>query len=74
MIEALLKAGADQIRPTKPAKTPLMLVARTGNLNASKALLNSSGFANVNGADEFKGYTPLMFAATENQPDHARRC
>ena len=47
-----------------------MLAARTGNLNAVKLLIDRG--ANVNGADEFKGYTPLMFAATENQPDVAK--
>src|SRR5438132_3509241 len=47
-----------------------MLAARTGNLNAVKLLIDRG--ANVNGADEFKGYTALMFAGTENHPEVAR--
>ena len=70
MMEALLKAGADPNVTYGAGETPLMLAARTGNLNAVKLLLDRA--ANVNGAEEFKGYTPLMFAATENQAEVAK--
>ena len=70
MMEALLKAGADPNATYGAGETPLMLAARTGNLNAVKLLLDRA--ANVNGAEEFKGYTPLMFAATENQAEVAK--
>jgi len=55
MMEALLKAGADPSATYGAGETPLMLVARTGNLNAVKLLIDRG--ANINGADEFKGYT-----------------
>src|SRR5204863_636968 len=62
--------GADPNAAYGAGETPLMLAARTGNLNAVNLLIDRG--ANVNGADEFKGYTPLMFAATENQAEVAK--
>jgi ankyrin repeat protein len=70
MMEALLKAGASPNASYGAGETPLMLAARTGNPEAVKLLL--SHHADVNAAEESKGYTPLMFAAVENHPEVAK--
>jgi ankyrin repeat protein len=67
MIEALLKAGASPNAAYGAGETPLMIAARTGNLEAVKVLLAHS--ADVNAAEESRGYTPLMMASVENHPD-----
>lgn len=67
MIEALLKAGASPNVTYGAGETPLMMAARTGNVEAVKALLSHS--ADVNAAEESRGYTPLMMAAVENHPE-----
>src|SRR5205823_12683369 len=58
----LAAAGVDNVR--------LVNAVKNHDLDAVKLLIDRG--AKVNEADEFKGYTPLMFAATENQPEVAR--
>jgi ankyrin repeat protein len=64
LMEALLKAGANPEATYGSGETPLMIAARTGNLDAVKLLIDNH--AGVNAAEEFRGQTPLMFAAAEN--------
>ena len=66
MITALLKAGADANEALPLGKTPLMLAARNGRVEAIKALLD--GGANINAKETLRGTTPLMWAADEAHP------
>jgi len=66
IIEALLKAGANVESPNPDGETALMLVARAGNIEAGKLLLKHG--ANVNAQENFRGQTPLIWAAAESQP------
>jgi ankyrin repeat protein len=63
MVELLLKAGADPNAPLPGGETPLMTASRTGALTAVKALLAQG--ARVDGKDEARGQTALMWAAAE---------
>ncbi len=67
MIERLLKAGADANQLGPEGETPLMLVARTGNLDAIRVLLNHH--ADVNAKDKLRGTTALMWAAEQSHPE-----
>jgi len=67
IIEALLKAGANVESPNPDGETALMLVARAGNVGAGKLLLQHG--ANVNAQENFRGQTPLIWAAAESQPE-----
>ena len=64
MIEALLKAGADANAARGEGETPLMIAARTGNVDAVRMLLTFG--ASVNAREAFRGQTALMYAAAEN--------
>jgi uncharacterized protein len=63
MIELLLKAGADPNAALPGGETPLMTAARTGTAGAVKALLAAG--ARVDGKDDRRGQTALMWAAAE---------
>src|SRR6185503_18786236 len=47
-------------------RTPLMIAARTGNVDALKVLVEAG--ANVNVKETARGTTPLMWAADEAHP------
>ena len=66
IIAALLKAGADVESPNADGETALMRVARAGNVAAGKLLLKHG--AQVNARENFRGQTPLIWAAAESQP------
>ncbi len=63
MVELLLKAGADPNAPLPGGETPLMTAARTGTDATVKALLSHG--ARVDGKDDRRGQTALMWAAAE---------
>ncbi len=69
MIEALVNAGADPNAAFGSGETPVMTVARTGNVDAMRVLLSSGG--EVNAAEEWRGQTPLMWAAGEGHTEMA---
>ncbi len=70
LIQALLEAGADANRKSAEGETPLMVVARTGNV-ASARLLVKAG-ADVNTKEEWGGQSALMWAAAQSQPEMVR--
>jgi ankyrin repeat protein len=63
MVELFLKAGADPNTVVPGGETVLMTAARTGKVQAVKALL--SGGANVSAQESQRGQTALMWAAAE---------
>ena len=63
----LLKAGADVESPNSEGQTALMVVARTGKVEAAKVLLKHG--ANVNASEQWGGQTALMWAAAQSQPE-----
>jgi cytohesin len=73
LVGALLKSGADPRRSDAllhDGRTLLMLVARTGNVDALTLLLAKG--ANVNAAETRTGTTALMWAALENRAEAVR--
>ena len=66
ILALLLKAGADPRATTGEGQTALHLVARTGNVDAAKLLVKAG--ADVNAREGWGGQTPLMWAASQNQP------
>src|SRR5205814_9456338 len=66
-IEALLKAGADANSRNPEGETPLMAVARSGNVDAAKRLLAAG--ADVNAKEEFGGQSAVMWAAAQSQAE-----
>ena len=70
IIQRLLRAGADPDSANRRGQTALMLVARTSNVAAARALLKAG--AKVNAIETTKGQTALMWAAAESQPDMVR--
>src|SRR5438094_8326356 len=66
MIEKLLKAGADVNSPNADGQTALMVVARSGKVEAAKVLLSHG--ADVNAKEQWRGQTALIWAAAQNQP------
>ena len=63
MVELLLKAGADPNTALPGGETALMTAARTGKVDAVKALLAHG--ADVNAKESRRGQTALMWAAAE---------
>jgi ankyrin repeat protein len=63
VMNALLR-GASASATYGEGETPLMMAARTGNLESVKLLIEAG--ANVNDAERFRGETALMLAAVEN--------
>jgi ankyrin repeat protein len=66
VLRALLAAGADVESPNDDGQTALMILSRTSNVEAAKLLISKR--ANVNAREKWRGQTPLMWAAAENQP------
>jgi ankyrin repeat protein len=67
MIELLLKAGADAESPNADGQTALMVVARSGRIDAARLLIRHK--ANVNAVETWRGQTALMWAAAQQQPE-----
>jgi uncharacterized protein len=63
LIELLVKAGADPNAALPGGETPLMTAARTGSLPSVRALLSHGAL--VDGKEEGRGQTALMWAAAE---------
>jgi ankyrin repeat protein len=70
MIGLLLEAGANVERANADGQTALMIVARTNRVEAARALIDAG--ADVNGAEAWRGQTPLMWAAAQGQPGMIR--
>jgi ankyrin repeat protein len=70
MIQKLLQAGADANAVGTEGETPLMTVARGGNVEAAKILLAHG--AQVNASEPLHGQTPLMWAAAQSHPEMMR--
>ena len=66
-IAALLKGGADANEPLPLGRRPLMLAARSGHVDAVRALLD--GGADVNAKEDARGTTALMQAADQGHAD-----
>ena len=66
LLEALLKAGADVESPNADGQTALMVVARTGQVDAARLLLKHG--AKVNAVERWRGQTALMWAVAQKQP------
>src|SRR5690348_7371337 len=66
VLRKLLAARADVESPNGDGQTALMVIARTSNVPAAKLLI--SKHANVNAIEQWRGQSPLMWAAAENQP------
>ena len=67
MIAALLKGGADANEQLPLGRRPLMLAARSGNVDAVRALLDDG--ADVNASEDERGTTALMQAADQGHAD-----
>ncbi|HVQ16716.1 MAG TPA: ankyrin repeat domain-containing protein, partial [Vicinamibacterales bacterium] len=67
IVNALLRAGATADATYGEGETPLMLAARSGNVETVKLLVEAG--ANVNAVEKFRGQTALMLAAVENHAD-----
>lgn len=66
ILALLLRAGADPRAAGSEGQTALHLVARTGNVEAAKLLVKAG--ADINAREKWGGQTPLMWAASQNQP------
>ena len=66
VLQLLLDDGADPDSPNAEGETALMLVARTGNVEAAKLLLKAG--AKVDAREKWGGQTALIWAAAQNQP------
>jgi ankyrin repeat protein len=67
VIQALLKGGADANEQLPLGRRPLMLAARTGNVDAVHALLEHG--ADVNAIETERGTSALMQAADQGHAD-----
>jgi ankyrin repeat protein len=70
MVERLLKADANPNAALKTGETPLMTCARTGNADATKALIARG--AAVNAKESWQEQTALMWAVARTQRDVVR--
>jgi uncharacterized protein len=66
MLGVLLKAGADANAANAEGQTPLMVVARTGNVESAKLLLRHG--ASLHAIEKWGGQNALMWAAAQSQP------
>ena len=67
IIEKLLKAGADPNAAGAESESPLMTIARTGNVDAAKVLIAHG--AKVDARETWHGETALMWAAAQRHPE-----
>jgi ankyrin repeat protein len=70
VVEQLLKAGVSPNATGPLGETALHTCAHTGNVDAAKALLARG--AAVNSGDNWRGQTPLMWAAAQGHPSMVR--
>ena len=70
LIQLLLKVGVDPNSATNLGETTLMTVARTGNVDAAKVLLDAG--AKVDAREQWHDETALMWAAAEKHADVAK--
>jgi ankyrin repeat protein len=70
VVERLLKAGVSVNGTGRLGETPLHLCARTGNPAAVKVLLSHG--ATLDTIENWRGQTPLMWAAAEGHADTMR--
>ena len=70
VVEHLLKAGVSPNATGPLGETALHTCAHTGNVEAAKALLARG--AAVNAGDNWRGQTPLMWAAAQGHPAMVR--
>ena len=70
VVEHLLKAGVSANATGSLGETALHTCAHTGNVEAAKALLARG--AAVNAGDNWRGQTPLMWAAAQGHPAMVR--
>jgi ankyrin repeat protein len=63
MLAALLEAGADANEPLPLGRTPLMIAARTGDVEAMRVLVGHG--ADVDARETLRGTTAMMWAADE---------
>ena len=70
ILQQLLTAGAAPDTAMPEGETALMTIARVGNVEALKLLVDRG--ANVNSRDGFRGQTALMWAAARNNADAVR--
>lgn len=66
MIDLLLNSGADANATGPEGETALMTVARTGRVDAAKALLARGAI--VDARERWRGQTALMWAAAQGHP------
>jgi uncharacterized protein len=67
IIEMLLKAGANPREVNGDGQTALHAIARTGNVAAARLLLKAG--AEIDARETWGGQTPLIWAASQNQPE-----
>jgi ankyrin repeat protein len=70
VITRLLDAGADVESPNTDGQTALMVVARTGKVEAARLLLDRG--ADVNRVERWRGQTALLWAAAQGHVDMIR--
>jgi ankyrin repeat protein len=70
VLKSLLAHKADIESPNADGQTALMIIARTSNVDAAKLLISHG--AAVNAREQWRGQTPLMWAAAEAQPAMVR--
>ena len=67
LVQLLLKSGADPNTPIATGATPLMTCAKTGSMDAVRALIAAD--ASVNASEPLEHQTALMWAAEERHRD-----
>ena len=70
-VAALLDAGVDPNAATPAGETVLMVAARTGRVEVLDQLLGAG--AEVDATEQWRGQSPLMWAAAENHAAAVRR-
>jgi ankyrin repeat protein len=67
MLKVLLEVGANADSPNADGQTALMAVARTGNVEAARLLLDHG--ATIDAREKFGGQTALMWASARRHPE-----